>query len=75
MLKYNMNRRTWVAGKPRKKPDLNIDAIPEDLLQSVSDLYAEKDADGKHCSLNTMVAELGKLGCLDILEQGFEDFF
>lgn len=57
-----MNRRTWVAGKPRKKPDLNIDAISEDLLQSVSDLYAEKDADGKHCSLNTMVAEIGELG-------------
>ena len=57
-----MNRRTWVAGKPRKKPNLNIDAISEDLLQSVSDLYAEKDADGKHCSLNTMVAEIGELG-------------
>lgn len=57
-----MSKRTWAAGKPKKKPGLNIDAISEDLLQAVSELYTEKDADGKHCSLNTMVAELGELG-------------
>lgn len=57
-----MSKRTWAAGKPKKKPDLNIGAVSEELLQAVSALYGEKDKEGKHRSLKNMVAELGELG-------------
>lgn len=57
-----MSKRTWVAGKPKKKPGLNLNAVSDDLLKAVSVLYADTDANGKHCSLKTMVTELCELG-------------
>lgn len=57
-----MSKRTWGAGKSKKKPDLNLGAVSEELLQAVSVLYVDKDANGKHCSLSSMVTELSELG-------------
>lgn len=57
-----MSKRTWMAGKPKKKPGLNLGTVSDDLLQAVVALYAGTDANEKHCSLSTMVAELSELG-------------
>lgn len=57
-----MSKRMWVAGKPKKKPNLNLGAVSDGLLQAVSALYGEKDSVGKHRSLNSMAVELKVLG-------------
>lgn len=57
-----MSKRTWVAGKPKKKPNLNLNTVSEELLQTVSMLYEEKDSEGKPPSLKSMVDELTDLG-------------
>ena len=53
-------KRTWTAGKPKKKPDYEPEQITDDLLNAVIAAYAVRN--GKHPSLQTIVAELQEQG-------------
>lgn len=51
-------KRTWHAGKPKKKPDYDKDAITEELLAAVVAAYEDLDECGNHPSLQAIVNEL-----------------
>lgn len=34
-----LSKRTWYAGKPKKKPDYNPETITEELLEAVVNAY------------------------------------
>lgn len=51
-------KRTWRAGKPKKKPDYDPETVTEELLEAVVNAYEKLDERGKHLSLQTMVDEL-----------------
>ncbi len=52
------NKRTWHAGKPKKKPDYNPATVTEELLEAVVNAYERLDEHGKHPSLQAIVDEL-----------------
>ena len=52
------DKRTWHAGKPKKKPDYNPETVTEELLEAVVNAYEGLDEHGKHPSLQAIVDEL-----------------
>lgn len=58
----NMSKRTWAAGKPRKKPNYNSSEITRELLQAAVSVYTQKGNSGRHPSLQSMVEQLAAQG-------------
>ena len=52
------SKRSWHAGKPKKKPDYNPALVTEELLEAVVNVYERLDENGKHPSLQVIVDEL-----------------
>ncbi|MDO5392965.1 MAG: hypothetical protein Q4F24_18035 [Eubacteriales bacterium] len=52
------DKRTWHAGKQKKKPDYNPGTVTEELLEAVVNAYEGLDEHGKHPSLQAIVDEL-----------------
>lgn len=54
---HNHNR-SWIAGKPKKKPEYNPDAVTEELVQAVVNIYEMTDEEGRHPALSEIVDTL-----------------
>lgn len=52
------SKRSWHAGKLKKKPDYNPEKVTEELLEAVVNVYERLDEHGKHPSLQAIVDEL-----------------
>ncbi|WP_125140057.1 hypothetical protein [Clostridium transplantifaecale] len=51
-------KRTWHAGKPKKKPNYDAEVVTGELLEAVSTLYQTVNERGKHLSLQAIADEL-----------------
>lgn len=51
-------QRTWHAGKAKKKPDYDKNAITEELLEAVVAAYEKVDESGLHPSLQFITNQL-----------------
>lgn len=52
------SKRSWYAGKMKKKADYNPETVTEELLEAVVNAYEGLDEHGKHPSLQAIVDEL-----------------
>lgn len=57
MYKYK-SKRSWHAGKPKKKQGYNLETVTAELLEAVVNVYGRLDERGKHPSLHAIVDEL-----------------